>query len=300
MKLSFFFTLLFSTFFLQVITAQQTGKVDYKTLGVSFEIPEGWVGQEVNGVFLIGHNTIPGVIMLTTNEARTMEQMKQEARAGIIDQQGTNLQISSDFESVANNGIGAEFEGILEYQVAKAYVIGLLNPFGSGMTIAYMTLKDLYTSQHKSAAVVLAKSVKFRKPVYGPIVKEWKEKLNGVRLTYMDSYSSIDYSNPNYTSGGGYSSKTVIDLCAQGYFTFNGSHSLSVDAPGVSAGSNGNDQGAGSWKVIANTAGQAVLQLNYHNGDISEYVLTMEGDKTMLNGNRYFRTWTGENAPYCP
>ncbi|MEE9373884.1 MAG: hypothetical protein V3V00_12610 [Saprospiraceae bacterium] len=37
---------------LSIITlnAQETGIVNYKQLGLSFEIPSGWVGQETEGV----------------------------------------------------------------------------------------------------------------------------------------------------------------------------------------------------------------------------------------------------------
>lgn len=286
-----FLPLLLAVFFLNFLNAQQTGKVDYKTLGVSFEIPQGWVGQEVNGVYLIGHNTIPGVMLITESVAQTMEQIKQEARAGIVDNQGTNLQISSGFESIGSKGIGAEFAGTAEFQPAKAYVVGLLNPYGQGMTIAYLTLKDMYTAEHKAAALAVAKSVQFRKAEYGPIVKEWKDKLNGVRLTYMNTYSS--------SGGSGFSSKKTIDLCSQGYFLSNGSSSYSMNVPGASAAGNDRSDGAGSWKVIQNTAGQAVLQLNFHDGGIKEYVLTMDGDKTMLNGTRYFRTTSGKYGPQC-
>lgn len=281
------------------VNAQQTGKVDYKVLGINFTIPNGWVGQEGDGMYVMGSNSIPGVILMTTNAATTVDQMKQEARLGIVDQTGTNLQLSGDFESVGTKGVGAEFLGTLEFQAAKAYVIGVVNPFGQGVTIIAVTLKDKYTADHKAAAITLAKSLQFKKPVYGPIAEQWKKDLDGVRLTYMDSYSSVDYSNPNYTSGGGYSTKKVIDLCPQGYFTYNGSHSMSLDLPGSTTSSNGGGKGTGTWKVIANTSGQAVLQLNYYDGDVSEYVLTTEDGKTMLNGTRYFRTWTGENAPVC-
>lgn len=285
---------------LNIVHAQQTGKVDYKVLGISFTIPDGWVGQEGDGVFLMGSQTIPGVIILTTNEAKSIEQMKQEARVGIADQNGTNLQmLGNNFESVGSNGIGTVFVGTAEWQPAKAYVAGLVNPYGSSVSIIAMTLKDQYSEAHKKAALAVAQSVQFKKPVYGPIVQEWKEKLSGTRLTYMNSYSSVDYSNPNYTSGGGYSDKEVIDLCPQGYFNHSSSSQMSLDVPGATASSRNNGAGAGTWKVIANTSGQAVLQLNFYNQQVYEYTLSMDGDKTMMNSKRYFRTWTGENQPIC-
>jgi len=291
--------LCFSFFLNTTSMAQKTGKIEYKSLGLSFTIPNGWVGQEGDGAFIMGSNTLAGFMMVTTNQAQSIDQLKQEAMAGIQEANGTALQTNGQFESIGSNGIGAEFNGTAEWQPATAYVAGLTNPYGNGVTIMVITLKDQYTAQHKAAVMALAKSVHFKKPEYGPIVQQWKEKFSGVRLTYMDSYSSIDYSNSDYTTGGGYSSKEEIDLCAQGYFRFNQQHDMSVDMGGAYGNSNSSGQGSGTWKIIGNASGQGVLQLNYYDGKVSEYVLSMDGDKTMLNGYRYFRTWTGDNAPNC-
>jgi len=134
--------------------AQQTGLVEYKSLGLSFQIPDGWVGQEANGSFLMGSNTVPGFILLTTNEAASVEVLKQEARAGMVEQNGTNLQMNGTrFESVGSNGIGTEFTGTLEYQAAKAYIVGMVNPYGSGVTIISATLKDKYSSAHRATFI---------------------------------------------------------------------------------------------------------------------------------------------------
>ena len=43
-------------------------------------------------------NTEAGLILLSTHEATTMEAMKQEARTGIVDEGGTSLQLSGDFD----------------------------------------------------------------------------------------------------------------------------------------------------------------------------------------------------------
>jgi hypothetical protein len=287
---AFFTSLLLLSFF--PARTQQTGLIEYKSLGISFRIPDGWVGQEANGVFLMGSNTIPGFIMLTTNEANSVEVLKQEAQAGIVEQNGTNLQmLGNSFEPVGQNGIGTEFEGTLEYQAAKAYVIGVVNPHGSGVTIISATLKDKYTSQHRQAALTVANSLQFKKADIGPLADQWKERISGTRLTYMSSYNSGGGS-------GGYSNESIIDLCPQGYFNYSTNNHMSIDI-GSTAYSNRSGAGAGQWKVIGNHSGQAVLQLNFNSGEVYEYVLSQDGDKTFLNGDRYFRTWTGDNAPNC-
>lgn len=272
--------------------AQKTGKMEYKELGISFNIPDGWMGQEGDGVFLMAHNSIPGFMIITTNETKSVEGLKQEAQVGLVEANGTNLQLSSsNFDNIGSNGIGAEFTGTLEYQPAKAYVAGLVNPYGSGVTIISATLQDKYTPAHKAAAIKLANSVQFKKADIGPLAGQWKERISGTRLTYMNSYNS------GYGSGG-YSDETIIDLCPQGYFNYSSNSHMSVDV-GSTAYSNSRKGGAGEWKVVGNHSGQAVLQLTFYSGEVYEYVLTNDDDKTFLNGKRYYRTWTGDNAPNC-
>jgi len=282
------------------LSAQETGQKDYPTLGISFTIPDGWVGQEGEGVYLMGSNTLPGVVLVIPSSTASLEAMRQEARVGVVDQAtGTNLQLSGDIQDLSNQAIGAEFSGMLEKQPAKAFIIGAYNPYGQSVSIMAVTLTDKYGEQYPAVAKKVWQSLQFRKPVVPPVVDQWKERISGTRLTYMESYSSIDYSNPNYTSGGGYSKEEKIDLCPQGSFNYNDKFDMSVSVPNSGGNANNRDRGAGRWTVIANNQGQPVLQLQFSSGEVYEYVLSMEGDKTFLNGNRYFRTWTGENAPVC-
>ncbi len=288
-------------FFIQQVVAQQTGKIDYPYLGVSFQVPAGWQGQEGDGVFLMGHQSIPGLLLISSVEAASLQQMQQEAQSGFVEPaSGTNLQLASTIESIGQNAIGGEFAGTLENQQAKAYIIGVFNTSGGeSATIMAVTLANMYDARHKSAAMEVYKSFRFYPPVVPPVVNEWKERLSGVRLTYMDTYTSIDYSNPNYTTGGGYSKEEKIDLCPNGAFNYNDNCNVSVDYPNVGGYRDSKKGGAGTWKVVANASGLPVLQLTFHTGEVWTYELTREGDKTFLNGNRYFRTWTGENAPNC-
>ena len=38
---------------INTVIAQESGKVDYPQLGLSFDIPESWVGQEGEGIYFI-------------------------------------------------------------------------------------------------------------------------------------------------------------------------------------------------------------------------------------------------------
>ena len=93
MKTSAFLVLFVFPFF--VFSQVLSGLVEYKDLGVSFTIPNDWVGQEQEGVVLLGSNTIPGIMLLTANEATNVEQMKALAREG-LNEDGVSLQIIGD------------------------------------------------------------------------------------------------------------------------------------------------------------------------------------------------------------
>jgi len=128
-------------------------------------------------------------------------------------------------------------------------------------------------------------------------VEKWKYELSNVKLTYMDSYYSPSYSDGGIS--GGYESKKVFDLCKAGYFHYYGSDNTALGGDYASGYSAGSSRGSGSWDVIANAAGQPVLQLKFNGGEVWEYRIEMKDKKLFLNGDRYYRTWSGEYAPSC-
>lgn len=81
---------IFLALFLSIsLSAQETGQKDYPTLGISFTIPDGWLGQEGQGVYMMGSNSIPGLILVMPSSVASLDAMRQEARAGVVDQSTT-------------------------------------------------------------------------------------------------------------------------------------------------------------------------------------------------------------------
>ena len=282
--------------------AQTTGEVNFETLGIRFTIPDGWVGQEVDGGYVIGSNTEPGFAFLTLHQYTSVAQLTQEALRCINEQNRTSLNLSGDVENLSGRSIGAEYSGTLEGQAVKAYVVGLVNPLGNGVTILAATTPEQYSATHKQLALQLANSTQFYQPETPPVVKEWKQTLQNSRLTYMDSYQSSSGSYGGYSTGGGYSSKVLIHLCGQGYCKYQSNSSMSVDTGGAFGSSADSGQGNGTWEVVGNTQGGASLRLNFHNGEVYEYALEYKDEKTFLNGSRYFRTYGTagvDDGPEC-
>jgi len=281
--------------------SQQTGEISYPNLGLKFSVPDGWLGQESEIGFVMGSNTIAGLALVMTNEVKTLDDMRNEAAIGIVDENGTSLKPSGSLTIIGQNAIGGIFEGTLEWQPARAYVIGMVNPQGYGITIVTVTSSSAYSSVHEEVSKSIARSTVFSKIEFVDQSGQWKESLSNARLTYMNSNYSTDINSDGSLGGSGYSDKVIIDLCGQGHFNYSSNSTSSFDTTGGSLYGTGGDQGAGSWEVVNNPIGQPILRLNFRNGEVSEFLLELIDSKTYLNGSRYFRTYGNyrDDGPDC-
>jgi len=292
-----FYTALCYFFAGALLWSQKTGKIEYEQLGISMEVPTGWVAQEGDGFLLIGSQTVPGFIMLTTHNY-DIEQLRSEAISGMQFDQGSSLFLSEDLRNIAPKAISGIFSGIMEYQSVKAYIIGVENPYeGVGVTIMAATQPQLFSSIHTEVADKIYASLAFKKVDRENEFNQWKKFLSNVKLTYMDSYYSS-----SYTSGGvsgGYSSQRVIDICERGFFRYNSSSNVSASGSGISGYDTGGSAGDGSWTIGIGSDGSTNLILNFNNGEQYSYSLEYREEKLYLNGDRFFRTTSGEYAPNC-
>ncbi len=278
-----------------ILTAQVTGKIDNKEVGLSFVIPVGWVAQESGEAVILSSQTESGFMLMIEHTSTSIEQIKTDGDVG-VSEEGFQLQRSGEYESIGTNGVGAEFTGAIQGEAAKGYVVGLLNPYGSGLTILSMAESSTYSKKYKDLAITFAKSVKFSKPVVPPIANEWKTALKDTKLTYLSSYNSGGGS-------GGMSAREEIHLCAAGYFKYSSDSSVSMNVDGASGSSSGKNDGAGKWEITGDGSGGVALKLTFENGEVKTYRLSAEGTKTFLNGKRYFKTGFQDEAqhrPSCP
>lgn len=271
--------------------AQQHGKVEHPDLGLSVTIPDGWVGQKTDNGFLLGSYTEPGFILLYSHEYGTPEQLISEINVGLQEANGTSMTLAGNIEKLSNQSIGAELRGTVEWQQAKSYFIGIINPHGTDISILATVATHQYSVNLRETALNISRSVKFVKVDKTETIAQWKKLLTNARLTYMESYNS--------SGSGGYTSNQIIDLCAAGTFNYNQQSNLSVDTGGASGYSGDSAKGSGRWAIVTNMQNQPVLQLTFYNSEVYEYILATEGEKTLLNGHRYYRTYKGQYAPQC-
>ena len=114
------------------------------------------------------------------------------------------------------------------------------------------------------------------------LAQEWDAHLRGKRLTQLSSYSS--------GSAGGYNSKQVVYLCADGRFFHHGSSSVSVygDLGGMGS-SGGTEQNTGRWRLVSE-GDVAALEIHIDGGESGYLPLGYVDGTTYVNEERTFVT----------
>ncbi len=264
---------------------QLPAHVDFQELGISFDIPTGWSGYIEGEAILMGHKSIPGLIIMTENFASNITQLKQLASQGIVDQ-GIQLKPIGEFKVTGTNRLEGFYQGSFNGETVKAFALAIIDQKGKGVNIISLTTTNQFSQQQVTEANKLAASIKFSQAADSVKTQEWKQYIVGQKLTYMHTSGGSDY-------GGGYSGtsdKIEIKLCQNGRFSFYAnSHSSFDDSAGMGY-VNGNESNSGQYEI--STPGKTTfLFLNFDDGKVSEYALTTNTqDHTLLNERRYFVT----------
>lgn len=268
-------------------------QINLPEIGLSFTIPEGWTGEQQGEAILLGHHTIPGLIILFQNTAKSAEELRALAVKGIVDVE-LDLKAKGEFILQSAERVQGEYEGVLQGNKVKAFAIGLINGLGSGMNIVIVTSEDKFTEQHIDEASKIATSVTFSEEKDAKETIQWKQWLVGRKLKYSYSNSNIDY------MGGSthMSDTTVIKLYEDGSFyfyssslnTFTSGSNQPLDNNNPSGGGyiGGQDQNNGTYTIYTDTKG-SFLELHFKDDSYKLYELGTNREKqTTLNGTRYY------------
>lgn len=270
---------------LPISLSMNSQHIDLSELGISFDIPQGWTGGEEEDYIILGHTTIPGLMILTQNKARDTRTLKIQAMDTILEE-GLFLEPDGDFIIVSDTRVEGNYQGTYQGQAVKAYAIGLINTQGTGMNILILTETKSFSKAHIEEANKLARSVRLSAPKDTDNTLFWKERITGVQLKYMHTSGGSDY------SGGysGISDVVMINLCNNGQFTYYSNSHASFDASGGFGFANANADTRGNYRIYSE--GQSTyLDLQFENGSVTTYELTVNSKQnTLLDGSRYFIT----------
>ncbi len=284
--------------------AQETGTVNrglYK-----FTIPEGWAGQYLEGTYLIGSYTEPGMILMVENEHKNLNDLINEIKNGLTDNYSYDFKLIGEIKTHNNTTISSDFEGILEGQQTRGCLTGVVNEKLGGILIIALTTPGEYGSRYPELTMQIAKSLTLTEAPQnvtstapGPGGSELTQRYTGVKLTYMNSYSSSSYTEGGIS--GGYSDKEEISLCPSGHFTYNSAYHTSAGGDYSSLYSNTQQKGDGTWSISQTGTGKGILELRFNDGKVHQYNLEVnQKGETYLNGNRFYRTTGADGPEYAP
>lgn len=264
-------------------------QVRSSTLGISFTLPKGWLGayKEESGqaVLVLGSNSVEGVGLVIFMQDQTPAQVvaglneAQDLGAGVV------LELVG---SVRTQGSRVTARYLNSQYVGRALAL-----LGSRNHVVYF-----YAGPQKNEALYgqllegLASSTRFQAPVAARpqpappaptgVARQWTQLLAGKMLKYFSSYNSGG-------GGGGISEQRTLHLCSDGSFAYLDESLTTINVPGASASSGGNGRALGRWRIESATQNSAVLLLNVDGGGVERLRVEYDGDKTFLNGQRWFR-----------
>ena len=249
--------------------------------GYSFQLPASWTQTQENGSFIIKKTGLNAQIGLAPHNYSSLEEIRRNAFD--VQDAESNTFLRATVAAYGANSLFIRYDGRAQGQAIVIEMISMVSPHGGGVSVVGSGAQADYSSQITTAMKTIANSVQFQKPQVSALAQQWKQRVSGKQLLFLQT-------------GNGSSDKITIDLCPAGRFEYYSNSSYM--SGGFSQFSYaGQDTNSGTWKIITRGS-QPVLQLFFDSGSLQEYQLSTRqaGNEIGLNGQRYFI----QPASKCP
>jgi hypothetical protein len=257
------------------------GAINDPYMGVSFDPPQGWKYEKRQAIYVMGHMTVPGMIIVMPHSYNSAQEVMASANEPLYQGEDGQLMLTRAPQAVSQNMLVSDFGGVLGGQQAQGRLICMLSPHGGGVLILAGAAAGSYTQQHASLAEGVARSMRFSRPQESPEAQQWAMKLRGRRLVSLKSGGDASYGQAH-----SWTDRKELYLCSDGSFQGFGSFSGAAGGQGTSAlmgDSTGNL--TGRWRV-SSPGGAPALELQMSTGGKALFQLTTDGSKTFLDGVR--------------
>jgi hypothetical protein len=249
--------------------------------GISFIIPKEWKGgMPHDSPMLILESDAGqglGLVLFLMN----VTPVDVVARLGEHQDLGEHLSLALDGSIQANgNRLTATYRG--GENVGRVMALT-----GERNAVIYFFAGPLQeAATYDRLLLGLANSTEFTPIDPDPIRRQWQERLTGMMLRTLTSYSS---------RGGGTDIGTIWNLCRDGKFTY--THVPAAAAEGSASRSSDGEprERRGQWRIVT-TGSDAALLLIDQSGTQTSHTLTADGEDTFVDGERVFRI----ASPDCP
>jgi hypothetical protein len=271
-------------------------RVNFPTLGISFDVPQHWIGGIPQGssFFVMGSNTQPGLVVVMSHQATSNSQLVSLLGQPLPLDDNVVLRVEGQ-PRVEGSWIKAGVSATDGFATYGGYLMALVRQQGGGIVIVAAgppEQTDYYRQLTESISTSVGETAVSSTAGQGasgqaadadssPLVQEWDQFLRGKRLTYLHSYSS--------GSSGGYSTHYELDLCSDGSFFYYDRSHVSVDTGGAFGYSGGTTTNTGQWRITTQ-GGQIVAEMRWQDGQTGYSLLEYVDNKTYVDGARWFVT----------
>jgi hypothetical protein len=180
-------------------TAPSGEEVGDPNWAFAFRVPMGWKHQKGNQGAILGHDTIPGLILVLPHEAGNAQQLQQQMQEGLQDET-IKLVPAGKLQPVGNNAIAGDYTGVAQGSQVKARGIGVLGSQGGGAYIIAMATPQVYGTALTSAAEAVARSLRTVQQDASDLVRHFA----GTWVTMTKSTHTMVALNPNGTYSNRY------------------------------------------------------------------------------------------------
>lgn len=245
-------------------------EVSLPAAGFAFRPPPGWTARQTPQGAVLGHATIPGLLVVFRHEASTPDDLRRLFAQGVTDG-GTRIAPSGPVEPLGRRGIAGPLAGTSNGAGVKGWGAMVLAPEGGGgAAVLAVTSADAYGPSHREAVEQVVRSLRFLEPD-----RSLAARFVGVWWHYEKSGIPSSYSTREST----------VALRADGTFVMGGETGYSNDAGSAL----GTGAASGRWEVRG-TLEEGELVLTYAGGGRDEisYVVHRENGRAFLGTMYYF------------
>ena len=243
-------------------------------LGYAFNAPSGWQMQQNNGGYAFGRGDQQVAITVSPHNYNSLADLKKDTQG--VQDANSNTYLNARVAPYSDLGAWIFFNGTIQGKPFTIATISLISPHGGGINISCVAPASLYNDALTNTLRSIANTVAFSKPQTSALAEQWKAKLKGKELLYLNT-------------ANGMSDKFSIHLCSTGQFTKKEDTSYSSQTFSDNFNYAGRSGDQGRWDVTTQGA-TPVLVLRANDGKVFQYQITLRqaSNELGLNGRRYF------------
>ena len=125
----------------------------------TFKVPPGWKYRKADEGAVLGHDTIPGLLMILPHQETSLEGLQQLLQQG-LQEDDVQLRLTGRLSQVQTNTLVGDYVGLAQGGEVKARGFGVLIPQGGGACIVALATPQVFGIELKAAAESVARSLR--------------------------------------------------------------------------------------------------------------------------------------------